>query len=166
MDCVVSMVTNILQGFGRAEGTLALKGAFNAVLPGVLIRQLIRMGAPRMIVNLVNCLTTKRMLYFSPSDDSSSLCGAGILSTFLFNIHLRKLNEILPADVRAAMYADDLFLYSRHSDPRRALVQLEWAVRLLTPWLREVWIIYLDHQMSAVPHYQGLLQFFGWRDGV
>ena len=76
------MDTDILQGFGQTESTLALaldlKGAFNAVLPGVLIRQLIRMGAPGRIVNFVNFLTTRTMLYFSPSDDSPSSCGVGI----------------------------------------------------------------------------------------
>ena len=76
-DCVASVVTDILQGFGQAEGTLALdsdhKGAFNAVLPGVLIRQLIETGVPDRIVNFVYFLATRRMLYFSHSDDSPSL---------------------------------------------------------------------------------------------
>ena len=44
MDYVASVVGDVLQGFGRAEGTLAvapdLKGAFNAVVPGVLLHQL------------------------------------------------------------------------------------------------------------------------------
>ena len=50
MDCVASVVADVLQGFGRAEGTLALgldlKGAFNAVLLGVLLHQLSELGAP------------------------------------------------------------------------------------------------------------------------
>ena len=82
MDCVSCVVTDILQGFGRAEGTLALaldlKRAFNAVLPGVLIRQLIELGVPGKIVDFVNFLTKKRMLYFSHNDDTPGLCEVGV----------------------------------------------------------------------------------------
>ena len=69
------------------------------------------------------------MLHSSHSDTSPRLCGVevslgGELSPILFNIHLRRLNEILPAEVRPAMYADDLLLYSRHSDPLQSLLHL------------------------------------------
>ena len=147
LDCVSCVVTDVLQGFGRAEGTLALaldlKGAFNAVLPGVLVRRLAGLGVPGRIVNFVNFLTTKRVLYFSATDYSLRTCGAGVLqggvlSPLLFNLHLRGINEVLPADVKASMYADDLLLYTRKADPHLALVHLEETVGLLTPWLREL----------------------------
>ena len=122
---------------------LDLKGAFNAVFPGVLVRQLIELGVPGRIVNFVNFLTTKRTLYFSSADDSPRVCGVGVpqggvLSPLLFNLHLGRLNDVLPADARASMYADDLLLYTRHGDPDRALERLEGAVDLLTPWLRDL----------------------------
>ena len=59
----------------------------------------------------------------------------GVLSPILFNFHLRLLNEHLPPDVRAAMYADDLLLYVRGSDSARALGLLKSAVESLAPWL-------------------------------
>ena len=62
----------------------------------------------------------------------------GVLSPIPFSIHLRSLNEILPAEVRAAVYADDLLLYSRHSDPQQALLHLERAMGSLAPWLRSL----------------------------
>ena len=110
---------------------LDLKGAFNAVLPGVLLHQLSELEAPRRIINFVNFLTTRRMLHFSHGDTSPRLCGVGVLqggvlSPILFSIHLRRVNEIHPAEVRAAMYADDLLLYFRHSDPQQA--QPIWSV--------------------------------------
>ena len=144
MDFVASVVADVLQGFSHAEVTLALsldlKGAFNAVLPGVLLRQFADLDAPGRIINFINFFTTRRMLHFFYSDTSPRLCGVvvlqgGVLSPILFNIHLRKLNEIFPVGVRAAMYADDL-LYSRHSDPRQSLLHLERTVGALTPWLR------------------------------
>ena len=81
------------------------------------------------------------MLPFSHEDVSPRLCGVwvpqgGVLSPILFGIHLRRVNQILPAEVRAAMYADDLLPYSRHSDPHHALLHLERAMVSLTPWLR------------------------------
>ena len=92
------------------------------------------------MINFVSFLTAKRNLFFSASDGSPSVCGVGvpqggILSPILFNLHLRLLNEHLPPDVRAAMYADDLLLYVRGSDAVRALGLLESAVESLTPWL-------------------------------
>ena len=111
MDCIACLVTDILQGFGRAEVTLALtldfKGAYNAVLPSVLISQLIGLGVSRRIVDFVNCLTKKRMLHFSPSDDTLSLFGVhvlqgGVLPPVLFNLHLSRLNEILPKSLNAS----------------------------------------------------------------
>ena len=131
---------------GGAESTLALaldlKGAFNAVLPGVLLRQLSELDVPGRIVNFVNFLTTRRMLHFSHGNTSPTLCGVGVpqggvLSLILFSIHRRRVNKILPAEVRAAMY-EDLFLYSRHSDPQQALLQLERAMGSLVPWLRSL----------------------------
>ena len=123
IDCVSCVVTDIRQGFGRSEGTLALsldlRRAFDAVFPGVLVQQLIDLGAPGRIVNFVNFLTTKRTLNFSTTDDAPRLCGVGIsqlgggggggvLSPLLFNLHLRWLNAVLLADVRASKYVDDL----------------------------------------------------------
>ena len=87
------------------------------------------LGVPGRIVNFVNFLTTKRVLYFSAADNSPRVCGegvpqGGVLSPLLFNLHLRGINEILPVDVRASMYADDLLLYTRQVDPRLALCAL------------------------------------------
>ena len=59
-------------------------------------------------------------------------------SFVLFDSYLRRLGKVLLADVRTAMSADHLLLYCRHGEPRRVLVHLEWAVGLLTPWLREL----------------------------
>ena len=99
------------------------------------------LDAPGRIINFVNFLTTRRMLHFSHGDTDPILWWVGVpqggvLSPIVFNIHLKRVNEILPAEVRAAMYADDLILYSRHGDPRQALLHLERAVGSLTPWLR------------------------------
>ena len=147
MDCVGSVVADVLQGFGRAKSTLALaldlKGAFNAVLPGVVLRQLSELDVPGRIINFVNFLTTKRMLHFSHEDTSPRLCGVGVpqggvLSPILFSIHLRRVNKILLAEVRAAMYADHLLLYFRHSDRQQALLHLERAMGSLAPWLRSL----------------------------
>ena len=77
MDCAASLVADVLQGFGWAEGTLALvmdlKEAFNAVLPGILLHQLSELDVPARIINFVNFLTTRRILKFSHGDTSPRL---------------------------------------------------------------------------------------------
>ena len=119
---------------------LDLNGAFNAALPGEFFKQLRDLGLPGRLINFVSFLTAKRNLFFSAIDGSPRVCGVGVpqggvLSPILFNLHLRRLNEHLPPDVRAAMYADDLLLYVRGSDAVRELGLLESAVDSLTPWL-------------------------------
>ena len=142
LDCVAAVVCDVLAGFGAGQSSFALaldlNGAFNAVLPGELFRQLRDLGLPGRLINFVSFLTVKRNLFFSASDGSPRVCGVGVpqggvLSPILFNLHLRFLNEHLPPDVRAAMYADDLLLYVRGSDAVRALGLLESAVESVTP---------------------------------
>ena len=144
LDCVAAVVCDILSGFGSGESSYALaldlKGAFNAVLPVELFRQLSDLRLPDRLLTFISFFIAKRYLYFSSSDSSPRACGVGflqggVLSPILFNLHLRLLNGFLPAGVRAAMYADDLLLYVRGTDSARALGLLESAMGSLTPWL-------------------------------
>ena len=122
---------------------LELKGAFNAVLPAGLFRQLRDLRLPCRIIIFMSFFTAKHNLFhlfFSPTDSSPRVCGVGVpqggvWSPILFNLHLRLLNKFLPTDVRAAMYADDLLFYVRGSDSAQALSLLESAMDSLIPWL-------------------------------
>ena len=144
LDCVAAVVCDFLAGFGAGQSSFALaldlKGAFNAVLPGELFKQLRDLGLPGRLINFISFLTAKRNLFFSAADTSPRVGGVGVpqggvLSPILFNLHLRLLNRYLPSDVRAAMYADDLLPYVRGSGAAYTLGMLESAVMSLTPWL-------------------------------
>ena len=79
MDCIASVVTDILQSFGQAQGTFALAldlmETFNAVLPGILICQLIGMGASGLIVNFVNFIDISIESLSKPPDYGSWATG-------------------------------------------------------------------------------------------
>ena len=151
LDCVAAVVCDFLADFGAGQSSFALaldlKGAFNAVLPGELFKQLRVLGLPGRLINFISFLTAKCNLFFSASDTSPRVFGVGVpqggvLSPILFNLHLRLLNKYLPSDVRAAMYADDLLLYVRGVTPSLnavcALGILESAVNSLTSWLGDL----------------------------
>ena len=145
LDRVTAVVCDLLSGFGAGKSSFALaldlKGAFNAILLAELFKQLHNLRLPGRLINFISFLTARHNLFFSSTDSNPRVCGVGVpqggvLSLILFNLHLRLLNEFLPPDVRAAMYADDLLLYVRGTDTTRALGLLESAVDSLTPWFR------------------------------
>ena len=82
LDCVAAVVCDFLPGFGSGEGSYALaldlKGAFNAVLPAELCRQLCDLRLPGRLLNFISFLTAKRHLFLSSADPSPRVCGVGV----------------------------------------------------------------------------------------
>ena len=89
VDAVAMVTTDILQGFGNRESTVAvsvdIKGAFNSVLPGILSGQLGRLGLPGRVHNFINFITARRELSFSA--DGSGTSGWCSLSHSLQYLH-------------------------------------------------------------------------------
>ena len=149
MDAVAMVTTDILQGFGGGESVVAvsidIKGAFNSLLPTVLSDQLGRLGLPNEICNFITYITARRELCFSADGSGSKTCGVGVpqgggggggLSPILFNIYTSRIIDVLPLGIRCAMYADDLFLYTRSRSITVARDALAGALSLVMPWLR------------------------------
>ena len=145
MDAVAMVTTDILQGFGCGESVVAvsvdIKGAFNSVLPDVLSDQLGLLGVSSEICNFIAYITARRELCFSADGSGSRTCGVGVpqggvLSPILFNIYTSRIIDVLPLGIRYAMYADDLFLYTRGRSIAAARDMLAGALSLVIPWLR------------------------------
>ena len=88
--CVAAVVCDSLSGFGSSESSYALsldlKGAFNAILPAELFRELHDIRLPGRLINFTSFLTAKRHLFFYSTDPSPRVCGVsvpqgGVLST-------------------------------------------------------------------------------------
>lgn len=146
VDCVSTVVTDIMQGFSRGCVTLALainiKGAFNNVRPMILNEKLRTLGVPERIVDFVASLTERRELFFSNAEQSRT-CGVGVpqggvLSPLLFNIYMADIGSSLPPHLRAAQYADDLLVYTRGGDVPEAMTLLDEAIAPLSDWLRRM----------------------------
>ena len=98
-----------------------IKDTFKSVLRAVLFEQLSAMDLPCGIQNFITFITARRDLFFSDDGAQRRLCDVelhqvGILSAIFFNIYTNRLIYVLPMDVRCAMYADDLFLYTKGRD--------------------------------------------------
>ena len=161
---MAAVVCDFLAGFGAGQSSFALaldlKGAFNAVLPDELFKQLRDLGLPGRLINFISFLTAKRKLFFSAEDTSHRVCGVGVpqggvLSPILFNLHLRLLNGYLPPDVRAAMYADDLLLYVRGSDSGVCAEHAGVGCDVSYSLARRLGPLYLAFQEPAVRLHQG-----------
>ena len=57
----------------------------------------------------------------------------GVLSPILFSIYTSRIIDILPLGIRYAMYADDLFLYTRSRGISAARDELSGALGLVIP---------------------------------
>ena len=121
--------------------SVEIKGAFNSVLPAVLSEQLCCLGLSSGIHNFTNFITSRRELCFSADGSGTITCGVGVpqggvLSPILFNIYTSRIIDILHLGIRYAMYADDLFLYTRSRTIAVARDALSGALNLVIPWLR------------------------------
>jgi len=98
---------------------LDVAGAFDNVIPSILVQDLRAMGFPARINKFVENLLSERLIQFVRNNELSGLHVAhkgtpqgSILSPLLFNIYLRRISFRLHSDTHILQYADDIILYS------------------------------------------------------
>lgn len=87
-DCVVTLVTDVGQGFAQVLKTIVvsidIKGVFNGVQPAVLNRNLKTVGIHQLIINFITFFRALRRIFFSSDGAGMSKCG-----------HVRRLLNLL-----------------------------------------------------------------------
>ncbi|XP_018406282.1 PREDICTED: uncharacterized protein LOC108771265, partial [Cyphomyrmex costatus] len=98
---------------------LDIKGAFDNVIPAILINDLLQIGVPATLRQFIAHLISERELYFvldgelvGPRLTRTGTPQGSTLSPLLFDIYLRDINEHLMEGCRILQYADDIVLYT------------------------------------------------------
>jgi len=102
---------------------LDIAGAFDNVIPNILVQDLRMLGFPARTCKFIENLLCERYIRFVVNGDLSEprivhkgTPQGSILSPLLFNIYLRELYQHLHPDTHLLQYADDIVLYSWNSE--------------------------------------------------
>ncbi|CAL1672326.1 unnamed protein product [Lasius platythorax] len=139
-------MAKIHSGFLDRQSTaclfLDIQGAFDNVVPAVLVSQLVELGIPAKVSWFVYQLISRRELQFvidgNISDVFHSLRGVpqgSILSPLLFNLYLSRCGSTLCDGCSIVQFADDVALYARSDDLGASLRQLERSAAALSVFL-------------------------------
>uniref|UniRef100_A0ABD2XMY4 Reverse transcriptase domain-containing protein n=1 Tax=Trichogramma kaykai TaxID=54128 RepID=A0ABD2XMY4_9HYME len=143
----VSILTNdIHQAFYKKESLTALfldvKGAFDNIIPDILIQDLQTLGLPKVFVKFIYNLIYSRSLL--PVDTSlgaartvnKGLPQGSVLSPILYSLYTHSNDKFINKSVKILQFADDIVIYSTHKNTNSALVQLEYSANNLSNHLK------------------------------
>ena len=108
LDNVAILHTDILKVFKKVKSTLIaifldIKGAYNYVLPDILIEKLKKLGVSRKMLAFIYNLISSRQLYIRYGDECiwtfHGVIQGGVLSPILYDIYTGDLEEIIDQNV-------------------------------------------------------------------
>ncbi|XP_025262582.1 uncharacterized protein LOC112637350 [Camponotus floridanus] len=148
LDNLGILCTEIHRGFISKHATCALfldvQGAFDNIVPAILVSHLIDLGLPPKFCWFVFQLICFRELQFvidgSLTERLYSYKGipqGSILSPILFNIYLAKCGSALTRHCNIVQFADDIALFVRSEDIASSLLTLQQSAEALSDFLRE-----------------------------
>jgi len=128
IDCLVILSSEIHKGYINQSVTIGafldIKGAFDNVIPNILIQDLENIGISARIRMFVYNLISSRSLHFvvegnktGPFLTYKGTPQGSTLSPLLFDIYLRNITIYLHHNTRIILYADDITIYSTSSNP-------------------------------------------------
>ncbi|XP_018364089.1 PREDICTED: RNA-directed DNA polymerase from mobile element jockey-like [Trachymyrmex cornetzi] len=154
IDNLVTLTSNIRTGFIRRSPTVAvfldIAGAFDNVIPHILIRDLYEIGIPASIRKFIENFISMRRLHFvvdgsllGPFNSYKGTPQGSTLSPALFNIYLKDINDHIHSDSRILQYADDVVIYSTLRNIDSAISSVQKSIDNINTCLR-----YRDLELS------------------
>lgn len=135
LDNLTLLNAEILKAFDENEVVAVLsidiKGAYDNVLPEILIQRLKEEGVPELFLNFVYNLVSFRILTLKYGDVDEKraifkgLAQGGVLSSTLYALYMAKLEFIPLGRCELSEFADDDTFIKKDRDPRIAIEALE-----------------------------------------
>jgi len=148
VDSLVLFSSDIHKGFAVNSSTIAafldIKGAFDNVIPYILIQELESIGIPARIRMFIYNLISDRSLHFvvegekyGPFYSYKGTPQGSTLSPLLFDIYIRDINRAAHCDSKILLYADDITVYSTSSNPLKAFSSIQSTISRIADYLRD-----------------------------
>jgi len=147
IDNLTTLTNNIHLAFTSKAPLIAvfldIAGAFDNVIPSILIHDLRTLGFPARICKFVDNLLGERYIQFVRNGELSEPRTAhkgtpqgSVLSPLLFNIYLREVSKHLHSDTSILQYADDIVLFAWNRDINLARQSISSSLTLIHQYLR------------------------------
>jgi len=170
MDNIITLTNRIHWGFMRGLPTVAafldVTGAFDNVIPSILIDDLRNVGIPAKTCKFVENLLAERKIYSinngilqPPLISHKGTPQGSILSPILFNIYLRGISSALHQDTQILQYADDIVLFSTSPDAATSRGSVGASLESVSQYLRQ-------RGLDLAPHKSKVLTFSRSRKGL
>jgi len=123
---------------------LDIAGAFDNVIPSILIQELREEGFPPHFCKFLENLLSERLIFAVRNADltgplvthkGTPTHNGSILSPLLFNLYLRNIGRQLHKDTQILQYADDIVMFSSNADISQARNSLSLSVRFWTQFV-------------------------------
>jgi len=123
IDSLVILTSDIYKGFVNNSSTICafldIKGAFDNIIPNILIQNLKNIDIPARIRKFILNLICERQFHFvndgnktGPFLSHKGTPQGSILSPILFDIYLKDIVNHLHSESNILLYADDIVVYS------------------------------------------------------
>jgi len=161
MDDIIALTNRIHWGFMRRIPTTAvfldIAGAFDNVVPSILIEDLRNLGIPARTRKFMENLLIERRIYSidngilqPPLISHKGTPQGSILSPILFNIYLRKISSTLHQDTQILQYADDIVLFSNLPDVAASRDSINASLESINQYLRQRGLDFAPHKSKVL----------------
>ena len=126
IDNLSILTSDVQQNFYQKEDVAALfldvKGAYNDVIPEVLIDDLIKLGIPKKMVVFIGHLILERNVLFCTNSEIiektvyKGLPQGSVLSPLLYAIYTRMLEKTIDLTSNMLQFADDISVYNKENN--------------------------------------------------
>lgn len=147
-DSIVCLASSIRASFASGEvvvcAFLDIRGAFDGVVPSILIQDLADVEIPACTRMFVANLIAERRVHFviNGSLEGPFLAHRGspqgsVLSPLLFNLYLRDIGKYIDGNSEILQYADDVVIFASSRDLASAVRSVQRSVSRFSGYLRE-----------------------------